>query len=159
MILAMHTGSRPNPRCKQKCAESIRIGLMYLRTNWDWLTIFFHPSNLGSKVQSIIVQNQQTWSHSHRPTNLKPQPNLTSLYKFRLQNFVKSTNFLRHMVHLDICQGALFCHIWRHLPTFNFGVWKILVDQFGMFSKPDDRFRTIPHTFVCFGGSSSEAGT
>ena len=148
-----------NLRCKQKCAESIRIGWMCLRINGDWLTNFFHPSNLGSEMQSIIDQMTQKWSHSHRDTNLKPTPNMASLHQFRLQNFVKSANSLRHTVHLDICQGALFCHIWRHLLIFNFGVWKVLVDQFGMFSKPDDRFRTIPHTFVCFGGSSSEAGT
>ena len=55
--------------------------------------------------------------------------------------------------------GSLILPLWRHLLISNFGVWKVLVDQFGMFSKPDDRFRTIPHTFVCFGGSSSEAGT
>ena len=135
-----------NLRCKQKCAESIRIGLMCLRINGDWLTIFFHPSNLGSKMQSIIVQMLQKWSHSHRRTKVKPTPNLTSLYQFRLQNFMKSTNFLRHMVYLNICQGALFCHFWSictHSILVSGKFWWINLECFQNQMTGLERFRIL----------------
>ena len=62
-----------NLRCKQKCAESIRIGLMCLRTNWDWLMIFFihqirdrRCSQLSYKTNKLEATrtDQQTWSHN-----------------------------------------------------------------------------------------------
>ena len=62
-----------NLRWKQKCAESIRIGLMCLRTNWDWLMIFFihqirdrRCSQLSYKTNKLEATrtDQQTWSHN-----------------------------------------------------------------------------------------------